>query len=131
MNSLRTTFSYSLGMNISAKIAAVNIKGPSIDSLSSNEVPAQDKPQTKILGLVIESDTSTSVRMNWTKLEGDTNTGYSNVTSYIVYIDRNNGLGLVILGTVFGNVNIRVTGLVNGVTYRFAVSGVNIYGEGP
>jgi len=69
--------------------------------------------------------------MNWTALEGSTNNGYSNVTSYIVYIDRNDGRGLVVLGTVFGNVNIRVTGLINGVSYRFAVSAVNIYGQGP
>jgi len=69
--------------------------------------------------------------MNWTWLEGVTNNGYSDVTSYIVRIDWNDGLGLVVLGTVFGNVNIRVTGLINGVQYRFSISGVNIYGEGP
>jgi len=55
--------------------------------------------------------------MNWTRLEGDTNNGYSNVTSYMVYIDRNDGLGLVVLGTVFGHMNIGVNGLVNGITY--------------
>jgi len=35
-------------MNISAKVAAVNIKGASSDSLPSNEIPAQDKPQSKV-----------------------------------------------------------------------------------
>lgn len=115
MTAIKTNYNYALGMNITAKVSAVNLKGSSIDSLVSNDIPVQDIPQSKVTGLVIESDTATSVRMNWTLLEGNTNTGYSNVTSYVVRIDRNDGLGLVVLGTVFGNINIGVTGLINGV----------------
>jgi len=37
---VRTQFNYALGMNISAKVAAVNVKGASIDSLASNEIAA-------------------------------------------------------------------------------------------
>lgn len=44
MRDVRTTFNYALGMNISAKVAAVNVKGASIDSVASNELPAQDVP---------------------------------------------------------------------------------------
>lgn len=44
MTNITSTFNYALGMNISAKVAAVNAKGDSINSLVSNEIPAQDKP---------------------------------------------------------------------------------------
>lgn len=35
------------------------------------------------------------------------------------------------LGMSFGYSNVQVTGLVKGVTYRFAVSANNIFGSGP
>ena len=40
MPSIRTTFNYALGMNISAKVSALNAKGTSVDSLASNELAA-------------------------------------------------------------------------------------------
>lgn len=107
------------------------MKGISVDSLPSNGLTAEDKPQVAVSGLSIVSTSTTTASMNWTELVGMANVGYSNVTSYIIYIDRNDGNGLVYLGTSYGYSNVQVNGLVKGITYRFAVSAVNSFGEGP
>lgn len=39
MSAIRSSYNYVLGMNITAKVAAVNVKGASIDSLVSNDIP--------------------------------------------------------------------------------------------
>lgn len=39
MSDIWSSYNYALGMNITAKVAAVNVKGVSIDSLVSNDIP--------------------------------------------------------------------------------------------
>ena len=132
MASFRSTLSYTIGQDISAKIYADNAKGSGTVSAISNTIVAQNVPQTAVvINTSTPSSTITSITFSWNALTANTDTGYSAITSYTV--GHNNGAGTSYTNTtsVTSGTTVTISGLTTGTEYTFVVTPVNVHGNGP
>jgi fibronectin type 3 domain-containing protein len=125
-------FDLELGTLIQVSITATNDKGIS-DTSPLNIVGAivQNIPQAAPVPSRGELTDATNIEVVWSQTSTGINQGYAAVTGYKIYWDDSGDFALrVSLGSAT-TTTYSEAGVVQGSPYKFKISAVNVYGEGP
>jgi hypothetical protein len=130
MDSLTATFGYLFDEIVYVRISATNQMGTGAWSMvNSNGALIRARPGKMVS---VEKDpilTATSIKVLWTTLISNQETGNSQILSYNLWWDANSGTTNINLYEDFTS-TIIVEGLVPGSGYQFKVRASNIYGYG-
>lgn len=89
---LISSFGYTPGQILKAKVAAINANGTGgFSTLNSSGVTVQTLPQTAITLAEGSNTSTTSLEVTWTDLTADSDTGGSAVTAYNIEWNQGDG----------------------------------------
>jgi hypothetical protein len=131
MSVFTSTYSYSAGEYIKAKVEGMNSIGWSplsdanVDSVIAKTVPLAPISLTSV------SLTITSINLSWGRVSTLAQTGYQAVTDYKIMSNGGSGSTFTVLRSTTGNaITIDIENLTSGSTYIFKVLAVNKFGNG-
>ena len=130
MTEFTSNRNYIAGDLIQAKVQAMNQKGWSVFSDPNTiGVLAQTAPTSSPSNFTGTS-TLNSIDLNWNNLLLNSETGFSQVTSYEIYWDEGFGGSLTYLNSTSTNV-YSLLNLNIAITFTFKIRGSNLFGTGP
>lgn len=133
MSTLTTSYGYTIGDLIRAKVRAHNSDGyGDYSSVNSAGMTAMKEPQSAPTSLARGSSTSkTAIELTWTGVTtSPANGGITGSVDYIVYWDQGSSTWTT-LGTSSATTYTTTASLTEGGAYQFKVAASNDFGTGP